>query len=246
MKQIVRYRFMNIPNKMIGEIRISVDERSAEYSANFEGGKSTNISLFPIINLQLLQQQDSTDQSTFGKISWDPNSSLGLTKFTFPIFLDELKAINRGLRKPDLYTYHGTRLEINAKEAEKIRRVFMISNTTVELSPVVLDTADNKLEGIKIKFNNEKASVLLTVNELTALLYNLSTVNIDMLSFTLYLNYITKGENYHSPRPRTLVDIVPKASTPYVVSSMQMGSDGEYKKTDDSQSRRAESEHPDV
>ena len=53
MRQIVRYRFMTIPNKLVGEMRITVDERSAEYTAQFDGGRSTNISLFPVINLQM-------------------------------------------------------------------------------------------------------------------------------------------------------------------------------------------------
>ena len=211
MRQIVRYRFMTIPNKLVGEMRITVDERSAEYTANFDGGKATNISLFPVINLQMLQPADTSDSlSVYGKTGWDMNASIGLTKFTFPIFLEELKAINRGLRKPDLYVYHGTRLELNSREAEKARRVFMIGNTTVEFSPVVIDTAENKLEGVKIKFNNEKASILLTVNELNVLLYNLTALNIDLLAFTMYLNYVTKGDNYHMAKPRRLVDIAPK------------------------------------
>ena len=44
MKQIVRYRYLTIPNKLTGEIRITVDDRAAEYSSAFDGGTSTNIS----------------------------------------------------------------------------------------------------------------------------------------------------------------------------------------------------------
>lgn len=226
MRQIVRYRFMTIPNKLVGEMRITVDERSAEYTAQFDGGRSTNISLFPVINLQMLQPADTSDSiSTFAKSGWDPNASIGLTKFTFPIFFEELKAINRGLRKPDLYSYHGTRLEINPKEAEKARRVFMIGTTTIELAPVVIDTAENKLEGIKMKFNNERASILLTVNELTVLVYNLNSLNIDLLAFNMYLNYVSKGENFHNARPRRIVDIAPKEEGPYTVQEVKIATE---------------------
>jgi len=215
MKQIVRYRFINIPTKLIGEIRITVDDRSAEYQAAFDGGRATNVTLYPVINLQIMKiTTEITDTGAVRRVPWDMNDSIGLTKFTYPIFLNELIAINESMKIPELYTYRGTRLEMNETLAEKIRKVFIIGNTTIEFTPQVIELNENTVvEGIKIKFNNEKSSVLLTLNELSSLLYALKKLDIDLVSIQMYTNFIDrpKAEFKQSSR-KQFVDISPKPS----------------------------------
>ena len=213
MKQIVRYRFMTIPSKLTGELRITIDERSAEYNSQFDGGRSTNIALFPIIAVAITRPNEIDEKGNKIRAPWNPNDSIGMTKFTFPIFINELKAMMRDMKIPELYTYQGNRLELNTKISEKYRHVFMLGNTAIEFSPVVITQPDEtKVEGVKLKFNREESSVLLTLNELEALLYNLNSLNVDLLSLQLYKTYITKvsyseGRAYRNPNPEKLIDV---------------------------------------
>ena len=88
----------------------------------------------------------------------------------------------------------------------------MIGMTTVEISPVVIVQDDSRLEGVKMKFNNEQSSVLLTLNDLTALQDNINRFDIDSIAMLLYLNYIKRPDhpkNFSALNPPT-VDIVPK------------------------------------
>ena len=216
MRQIVRYRFMTIPNKLVGEIRITVDEKQAEYGSLFDGGKATNITLYPVINLQMLKNNSEVNDAGLRTRTWDINDSIGLTKFTLPIFLSELKSLETDMKIPELYSYHGTRLEINQELADKVRKVFMIGNTTVEFSPVLLEQEDNRLEGIKIKFNNEKSSMLMTINELTALVYNIESIDVDSVALTMYTNFVQRRATEYKPvkqrNSAPVVDITPKAA----------------------------------
>ena len=98
MKQIVRYRFMTIPNKLNGEIKISVDDRGAEYATSYEAGKSTTIGIFPIISIIIARQIEIDDTGKRTRPAWNINDSLGLTKFTLPVFVRELKGIEKDLQ----------------------------------------------------------------------------------------------------------------------------------------------------
>ena len=199
MKQIVRYRFMTIPGKISGDVKITVDDRSSEYVSAYDGGRSTSISLFPVINVTIVRPTETDENGRRIRGQWNINDSLGLTKFTLPIFLRELNQIQRDMETPDLYTYHGTRLELNDAVASKIRRAFMLGNTAVELTATVLEQSDErKIEGIKMKFNNEQSTVLLTINELTALIYNVEHIDIDNLALSLYLTYVDRKKNIHN------------------------------------------------
>ena len=194
MKQIVRYRFMTIPGKVSGDVKITVDDRSSEYVSAYDGGRSTSISLFPVINVTIVRPTETDENGRRIRGQWNINDSLGLTKFTLPIFLRELNQIQRDMETPDLYTYHGTRLELNDTVASKIRRAFMLGNTAVELTATVLEQSDErKIEGIKMKFNNEQSTVLLTLNELTALIYNVRALDVDTVAMLMYVNYVTKS-----------------------------------------------------
>ena len=199
MKQIVRYRFMTIPNKLNGEIKISVDDRGAEYATSYEAGKSTTIGIFPIISIIIARQIEIDDTGKRTRPAWNINDSLGLTKFTLPVFVRELKGIEKDLQIPELYSYQGTRLELNEEIAQKIRRAFMLGNMAVELTAVVIEQSDERrIEGIKMKFNNEQSTVLLSINELTALIYNVDRLDVDSMTLQLYLAYITRKNNVHT------------------------------------------------
>lgn len=216
MKQIVRYRCLSIAGKLTIDIRITIDDRAAEYTSLFDGNKSTGISFFPLISLSLTKPVETDDNGNRIKPPWNPNDNLGMTKFNLPIFYNELRGIREDMKTPDLYTYHGKRLELNEEVAAKIRRVFIIGNTTIELSAVVVvnPNDDSRLEGIKIKFNNEQSTVLLTINEVDSLLYNIDHLDIDSIAFMMYLNYINrpdKPKNFDAVTLNTkIVDIKPK------------------------------------
>lgn len=215
MKQNVKYRSLVIPGKLTIEVRIMIDDRGGEYISSFDGNKSTSISFFPIVSMTLTKPAELDDNGNRVRAPWNPNDNLGMTKFNMPIMYNNLKAIQEDMKTPELYTYHGKRLELNEEAAAKIRKVYLIGNTTIELSAVVvLNTADDsRVEGIKMKFNNEQSSVLLTLNELDSLIYNLGHMDVDSLALLMYLNYINKPDKPKTFDASTLtpkVDIAPK------------------------------------
>ena len=214
MKQTVRYQILTVPGKLRSDVRIIVDDsRPAEFSSNYEG-LNNSLTLHPLVTLSIIRPSEVDENGTRVRAPWNPNDSLGMTKFSLPIFLKELAGINKDMEIPELYTYHGKRLEINEEAAAKIRRVFMIGTVTLELSAVVVTQADeSRVEGIKMKFNNEQSSVILTLNELTSLLYNLQSVNVDSIAIALYMNYINRPDKPKTFQPGTFqpkVDIIPK------------------------------------
>lgn len=212
MKQIVRYRHLTIPGKLTSDVRIIVDDRGSEYHSNMNMNDSTSINLFPVINLSITRLGDVDENGNRIKAPWNPNDSLGMTKYNLPIFVDELYNIQQDMKIPELYTYHGKRLEINEEIASKIRRVFMIGNVTLELTAVVItQNDDSRLEGIKMKFNNEQSSVQLTLNELNSLIFNYKNIDIDSISLLLYLNYVKKPDkSSFDGLLKPEVDILPK------------------------------------
>ena len=213
MKQIVRYRSFIIPSKLVCEVRITVDDRSVEYSSAFDNGRSTNINLFPIVSLSIQKSSEVDENGNKIRAPWSANDSIGMSKFNLPIFINELSEIIKGMKIQDLYRYVGNRLEVNDKLANTARRVFMIGTTTIEIAPVVIDQLDDiKVEGVKLKFNNEQSSVLLTLNDLTSLYYNLTHMDIDNIAFNIYKTYIMKnnGLSNYSQIKKPTVDIIPK------------------------------------
>lgn len=219
MKQIVKYRALTVANKLTIDIRITIDDRAAEYASAFDGNKSTSIMFYPLVTISLTKPPETDDNGNRIRAPWNPNDNLGMTKFNLPIFFEELSGIRHDMKIPELYTYHGKRLELNEEAAQKIRRVFMIGNMTLELSAVVVikPEDDSRVEGIKMKFNNEQSSVLLTLNELDSLIYNIDHLDVDSIAFMMYLNYIQKPEKPTMFTPATLtptVDIKPKTEFP--------------------------------
>lgn len=216
MKQIVRYRFMTIPYKMYADIRITIDDSSrAEVSSTYNGGKSTNIILLPMINIQILRPKEvDGNGGRFRPTS--ANDSIGLTKFNFPTFINELKAINEDMKTPDLFVYRGDRLDLNDKVAEKVRRAFIIGRTSIEMRAVVIeqngDSGVQRIEGIKLKFNNEDSTVLLTLREVESMIWIMDHTDIDGLVFKMYTDFIERNvREYQKP----VVDIQPLSRPVY-------------------------------
>lgn len=212
MKQIVRYRFMTIPNKLYADVRVTVDESShSETKSSYEGGKSTTLVLLPMINIQMLRPLETDENGRRYRPQSSMNDSIGLTKFNYPIFVNELNGIYEDMRTPDLYVYTGDRLDLNEKAAEKIRRAFTVGRTSIEFKAVVIEQPTDsgtveRLEGIKMKFNNEESTVLLTLREIESMLWIMKGVDIDNIVLTMYLSFVERSA-YEPQKP--VVDIVP-------------------------------------
>ena len=220
MKESVRYQFALIPGKIRGDVRITIDtQRPSEYSSESGDAKNISMNFLPIISVTIVRPSTVDETGKRVRAPWNPADSLGMTKYNFPLFVRQMKALQENMKTPDLYTYVGERLELNEKKAETIRDVFPIGNVTVELSAVVIvqetPSGDKRIEGVKIKFNNEQSSVILTLNELDSLVYNMEHLDIDSISFLMYLNFITrpkfnKSNTFNESTLKPLVDILPK------------------------------------
>lgn len=215
MKQYVKYQTFVVPKKLKGEIRITIDDRGAEFSnVSPSGDKNTSITFYPIISLIITRMGERDENGVFTRPPFNINDTLGMTKYNLPILVNNLKKFQNDMKIKELYTYQGKRLELNETIAEKIRNPFVIGNVTVEISAVVIvQLDDSRIEGVKIKFNNEQSSVLLTINEFDSLLYNLDNMDIDSIALLMYLNYITKPNHPSSFNSSTLstdIDIKPK------------------------------------
>ncbi len=221
-KQVVRCHILTIAKKLRVDVRISVDDRfSAMFSSTYDDAKNTSITIYPSIGVQLLKPGGVDENGKVVRAPWNPNDNLGMTKYNFPIFVNELAGIQQDMKTPNLYTYQGKRLELNEEVAAKIRRVFVIGNMMIELSAVVItqddsvEGVDARVEGIKMKFNNEQSSVQLTLNELNSFVWNLEHTDIDTLCMLMYLNFVNKPthpRNFDSAgaiAPKPEVDIEP-------------------------------------
>lgn len=217
MKQIVKYRLLTISNKLTMEIRITINE-SSQYITSKDDSKYINLNFGPVIGISIIKPDEIDENGNRIKSPWNINNHITMTKYNLPILYEELHGIQQDMKRPELYTYHGKRLEINETIAEEIRRVFMIGNTTIELSALVIIQPDEtRVEGIKMKFNNEQSTVLLTLNELNSLVYNINHIDIDSLAVSIYGAFIdissksnisSNAVNVDFPLPN--IDIVPK------------------------------------
>jgi len=218
MKHTVKYRVLNIVSKLYMEVRIIVDDKNSEYNSIYEGNKFTSLNINPLVGLTITRAIETDENGNRIKAPWNPNDNLVMTKYNLPILYEELYGIQQDMKKPELYTYHGKRLELNESLAENIRRVFVIGNTTVELSAVVIVQPDeSRVEGIKMKFNNEQSSVLLTINELTSLVFNIGKLDVDSIALCMYNGFVNKDNkginntiNNSNDFPLPNVDILPK------------------------------------
>ena len=212
MKHNLRYRFITIPNKLMADIRISVDDKQTEFNSVYDGGKSSALMLFPFIALQILKFNEVDENGRRSRQQWNPNDTLTMTRYNYPILIRELTAIMNDMKIPEMYSYTGSRLDVNVEAAEKARRVFMISNATLELVPIVIEQQDeSRVEGIKMKFNNEQSVVALTLNELDSLLYQMNHTDIENLAINLYNRFASDGSvSDIDMNKQPIVDIQPK------------------------------------
>jgi hypothetical protein len=185
-------------------MRIITDSnKPPEYINTFNGDNHASLTLYPILGLNIVRETSTDENGAFVKPTWNPNDMLTMNKYSIPVFINELNSIYQALKLPDAYKYTGKRLELNESIASEHRKVFMIGQTTVELSMVVITQVDeSRVEGIKMKFNNEQSSVLLTINDIETLLFNLTHSNIDLLAVNLYNFFRDK-----SPSSKSLPDI---------------------------------------
>jgi hypothetical protein len=214
MKRTTRFRFLSIPNKLYCDVRISSDDKSRpDFTSIGENGISTTISLYPTVIISISHPSEFDETGRRIRTPFNPNDSLGLTKYLYPIFVRELRGFTEDMKISDLYIYHGKRLDLNDELADKIRRVFMVGNTAVEFSAVILETDDTRMEGMKIKFNNENSTVSLTINEMDVLLYNLEHIDIDSVAMMMFRDYLNKPDKQTSNLNTPEIDIKPKKST---------------------------------
>jgi len=203
--------------KVRTEVRLIIDDsRTPEFVSNINNDKSTSIAFYPIVSVILVKPYEVDEQGNRSKPVWNSNDALGMNRYHLPIFIRELDGIYQDLKTPEMYRYTGTRLELNEEAAAKIRRVFKVGSFTLELSAVVIvQEDDNRIEGIKMKFNNEQSTVLLTLNDTESLLTNLRGLDIDSIALMMYLNYITKPNkprSFDASSVKPTVDIAPKAT----------------------------------
>ena len=216
MKQIVKYRILNITGKLTMEIRLTVENNGGEYISMRDGNRYTNVNLSPVIGLSLLKASETDENGNKIAAPWNRNDHLSMTKYNLPILYEELHGIQQDMKKPELYKYQGNRLELNEGLAEEVRRVFMISQTTVELSAVVIVQPDEtRVEGIKMKLNNEQSVVLLTLNELNSLVFNIDHIDVDNTALLMFNNFVKNADSINTTTtefnfPLPAVDIVPK------------------------------------
>lgn len=208
MKKSMKFSILSIPGKIKIDLRVVVDDVMInEYvSANND---LMSLVLYPLIIVSIIRPYEVSDDGIRRKGPWNPNDSLPLTKYNVGVFLKELKEINNDMKIKELYNYFNDRLELNEDVGEKIVRKFKVGNNYVELSPVVISLLDDsRVEGVKLKINNEESTVLLTLNDVEAVIYALDHLSIDVISFMLFNRYakgnvvndrISEGDRSSSP-----------------------------------------------
>ena len=195
MKRSMKFSVLTIPNKLKVDLKLIVDDSIAsEYVSPTKDIMS--LSVYPLISISIVRPFEIDSDGIKRRAPWNPNDSLPLTKYTLPLLLKELKELNADMKIKELYNYFNNRLELNEDLGEKITRKFKIGNNSVELSPVVITLLDDtRVEGIKFKINNEESIVLLTLNDIEALIFNLDHCCSDILTFMLFNRYVKGNLN---------------------------------------------------
>ena len=228
MKKTAKARVLIIPSKLTVDISVTFDsERSQRFGtgeivSDYNGDIYTTLNLAPLIILAITRTGEMDENGVRQRPAYNQGDRLAMTRYQLPIFINALDRTYESLKIPEMFSYVSKRLTVNEELAEKARRVFAIGTyTTVELVPVViLQPDETRIEGIKVKFNNEDSTVLLTLNDVESLLFNLKTMNVDSTVMMLYRNYLsgstaTAATQRLPQQPRT-VDIKPKADEFYL------------------------------
>lgn len=199
MKKSMKYTVLTVPNKLKVDIKLITDDLvpSEFVSLNKD---VMSLSLYPLISVSIVRPFEIDENGIKKRPPWNPNDSLAMTKYTLPIFLKELVDINEDIKIKEMYNYFNDRLELNEELGQKVTRKFKIGNNSVELRPTVISMIDDtRIEGIKLKINNEDSVVLLSLNDVEALIYTLKNCSVDMIAFLLYNRYM-KGSVNHNDR----------------------------------------------
>lgn len=193
MKKSIKLSILTVPNKLKIDEKIVIDDAiKPEYIS--PGEESVSLNIYPLITVSITRPLEIDENGLKHRAAWNPNDNLPLTKYTVPIFLKALTEINEDMKIKELYNYFNSRLELNEELGEKITKTFRVGSNSVQFKPVVIALPDDsRVEGIKFKINNEDSVVLLTLNDIEAIIYSLSNLNAEQVALTLYLNYYKKG-----------------------------------------------------
>ena len=205
MKRSMKFLILTIPNKLRVDVKVITDDTNvSEYISS--GGDVCSLTLYPLVSISIVRGFELDENGVKVRPPWNPNDSLPLTKYNVAVFLKELKEINSDMKIKELYNYFDKRLELNDDVAEKIVRKFKVGNNCVELSPVVIKLIDDsRIEGIKLKINNEESTVLLSLNDIEAVIYCLDHLSSDVIAFMLFDRFMKGNVNNDriSERDRT-------------------------------------------
>lgn len=193
MKQSLKYNMLTIPNKLKVDIKILLDDKGAEYIS--DDNEFFSLSIYPLIIISIVRPFIVNEDGLKKKPTWNPNDSLILTKYNFPLLIRELEEIQKDLKIRELFSYVGDRLELNEDLADKIIRKIKLGNNAIELTPIIISKEEGRIEGIKLKINNEDSVIKLSINDLDSLIYNLKHMDIESISFMLYNKYNRKGKS---------------------------------------------------
>jgi hypothetical protein len=222
MKRQIKYRVATIANKLSLDLLVIVDTNqrfgNPEFVSENDGTKFISLNIMPLIKITILRTSERNDDGGWQRAPYNPSDGLAMTRYTYPIFTLELERMNEAMRIPELYSYVNKQLQLNDALAEKHRRVFQTGRTVIEMVPIVIVQPDDetRVEGIRLKFNNEQSSVSLTLNDIESLLFTLKTMNVDSLTTLLYTSYLKddifykSGEGDSNPTSSSSVDIRPK------------------------------------
>lgn len=191
MKKSLKYTLLTIPNKLQVDVKAIVEDTGVLASEYISPTKEfVALKLYPLITLSIIRPYEMDESGVRRRLNWSPNDSLPLTKYTLPVFLKEFLDIKKDMEIKELYSYIGNRLELNENLAEKITKKFKVGNNYVELTPVVISLLDDtRVEGIKLKINNEESTVLLTVNDVESLAFTLTNSQFDLIVINLFKMY---------------------------------------------------------
>lgn len=193
MKQSLKYNMLTIPNKLKVDIKIILDDKGAEYIS--DDNEFSSISIYPLIIISIIRPFIVNEDGLKKKPTWNPNDSIILTKYNFPLLIRELEEIQKDLKIRELFSYVGDRLELNEDLAEKIIRKIKLGYNNVELAPIIISKEEDRIEGIKLKINNEDSVIKLSINDVDSLIYNLKHMDTESISFMLYNKYNVKGKS---------------------------------------------------
>lgn len=223
MKRQVKYRILTITGKMTVDLKLVYDDarngrfnRTGETVSSSNGDTYINLTFFPMINFNIVRKGEVDENGVYQRPPLNLSDMMQATRYQLPLVVSELKKIYDALCIPEMYSYLNSRLEVNDELAEKHRRVSKVGMTVLELTPVVIvqPEDESRIEGVKMKFNNEQNTVLFTLNDIETLIYTMEHFDIDATSLLIQNNYLKNSDIVPSDvggyAAQPVVDIKPK------------------------------------